>query len=341
MQTSKAMNSGAQATKTIVFLAAPDTQILDVAGPFQVFVRAAELFIQHYPRQKPPYHVVLASSTSEKAVQTNCGLVLTGTDTFHSLKGPIDTLLIAGGRGLEEAANDKELILWLRKTAQRTRRFGSICTGAFLLASAGLLNGKHVTTHWKWAAELARRCKETTVDPDPIYIRDGNLYTTAGVTAGMDLALALVEEDLGAPLALEVAREMVLYLRRAGGQSQFSAALSLQASDHNQISDICAWAIDHLEEDLTVEQLADKAGMSPRNFARVFAKDTCTTPARFIERLRVEGARRRLEESQDKLEKVASDCGFGSVISLRRSFLRVLRVSPADYRERFTSLRPN
>lgn len=325
-------------SKTIVFLAAPSTQILDVAGPFQVFVRAAELFVQENPAQKAPYRALLASSTRRRSVATNCGLVLTGAETYRTLRGPIDTLLVAGGSGVQHAARDEELLRWLRKAAQRVRRVGSICTGAFLLASAGLLDGKRAATHWKWAAELATKFKHTTVDPDPIYIRDGNTYTTAGVTAGMDLALALVEEDLGAPMALKVARELVLYLRRAGGQSQFSTALSLQASDRKQIEEIRSWALDNLKQDLPVEKLATKAGMSPRNFARVFVKDTGTTPARFVERLRVEAARRRLEESHDKLEKVANDCGFGSLQSLRRSFLRVLHVPPKDYRHRFTDL---
>ena len=341
MKNSKSGEPGAGRPKTIVFLAAPSTQILDVAGPFQVFVRATELFVQDYPSRKRPYNVVLASASHRKAVTTNCGLVLTGSETFRSLRGPIDTLLIAGGTGLENAARDEELLAWLRTTAQRVRRIGSICTGAFLLAAAGLLDGKRATTHWKWAAELAKRSKLTTVDPDPIYIRDGNTYTTAGITAGMDLALALVEEDLGSPLALKVAREMVLYLRRAGGQSQFSTALSLQASDRRQIEEIRSWALDHLEQELPVDKLAAKAGMSPRNFARVFLQDTGTTPARFVERLRVEAARRRLEESRDKLEKIANDCGFGSISTLRRSFLRVLHVPPADYRSRFTGLRVN
>jgi transcriptional regulator GlxA family with amidase domain len=322
-------------SKTIVFLAAPSTQILDVTGPFQVFVRAAELFVQEYPEQKAPYRVLLASSARRRSVSTNCGLVLTGTETFRTLRGPIDTLLVAGGTGVHKAARDEELLDWLRKAAPRVRRIGSICTGAFLLASAGLLDGKRATTHWKWAAELAARFTHTTVDPDPIYIRDGNTYTTAGVTAGMDLALALVEEDLGSPMALKVARELVLYLRRAGGQSQFSAALSVQSSDRKQIEEIRSWALDNLDQALPVEKLAAKAGMSPRHFARVFLRDTGTTPARFVERLRVEAARRRLEESQDKLEKVADDCGFGSSQSLRRSFLRVLHVPPNDYRHRF------
>lgn len=337
----KASTPAGRHPKTIVFLAAPGTQILDVAGPFQVFVRAAELFVRQHPAQPWPYKVVLASTTRRKPVATNCGLLLTGTETFRSLRFPVDTLLVAGGSGLEKAARDQDLLAWLRSAAQRVRRVGSICTGAFLLASAGLLDGKRVTTHWKWAGELAQRCRRATVDPDPIYIRDGNTYTSAGITAGMDLALALVEEDLGSPLALQVAREMVLYLRRPGGQSQFSAAMSLQASDRRQIEELRAWAFDHLDDDLTVERLAVKAGMSPRHFARVFVQETGITPARFVERLRVEAVRRRLEESHDKLEKIAADCGFGSLSSLRRSFLRVLHVPPADYRSRFAGLRPN
>ena len=335
MKSSRTRTPAIKGSKTIVFLAAPNTQILDVAGPFQIFVRAAEIFVREHPGRTAPYNVRLASTTHRKSVATNCGLVLMGTDTFRNLRGPIDTLLVAGGSGVEQATADQELLLWLRKAASRVRRIGSICTGALLLASAGLLDGKRATTHWKWAADLANRFKDTTVDPDPIYIRDGNTYTSAGVTAGMDLALALVEEDLGAPMALKVAREMVLYLRRAGGQSQYSAALSLQASDRKQIEGVRSWALDNLGQNLTVEKLAAKAGMSPRNFARVFLKDTGATPARFVERLRVEAARRRLEESQDKLEKVADDCGFGSIQSLRRSFLRVLRVPPNDYRHRF------
>jgi transcriptional regulator GlxA family with amidase domain len=339
MQSPKRSLPAANRSKTIVFLGAPGTQILDVAGPFQIFVRAAELYLKSHPARKSPYRVVLASTTRRNTVATNCGLSLAGAETFRRLRGPIDTLLIAGGSGLEAAAHNEDLLLWLRQVAPRVRRMGSVCTGAFLLAAAGLLDGKRATTHWKWAAELADKFKRTTVDPDPIYIRDGNTYTTAGVTAGMDLALALVEEDLGSPLALEVAREMVLYLRRAGGQSQFSAALALQSTDRKQIAELRSWALDNLGEALPVEKMAAQAGMSPRNFARVFRKDTGTTPARFVERVRVEAARRRLEESRDKLEKVASDCGFGSIQSLRRSFLRVLQVHPNDYRHRFTDAR--
>jgi transcriptional regulator GlxA family with amidase domain len=317
--------------KQIVLVAMPDAQILDVAGPYQVFVRAAER-----SKGKAPYAVRLATTTRTGSVVTNCGLVLGGGVPYTAIRGPIDTLLVGGGTGVELASRDERLLQWLRKTAPRIRRVGSICTGAFVLAAAGLLSGKRAATHWKYADELAARYHDIDVDPDPIYIRDGNIYTTAGVTAGMDLALALVEQDLGSAVALTVAREMVLYLRRAGGQSQFSTALALQASDRKQIADVRTWAVDNLTRDLTVEVLAARAGMSPRNFARAFLKDTGTTPARFVERLRVEAARRRLEESRDKLEKIASDCGFASIQRLRRSFHRLLQIHPHDYRLRFT-----
>jgi transcriptional regulator GlxA family with amidase domain len=338
MKRSQPLRSPLHSCRTVVFLAAPNSQILDVTGPFQVFVRAAEFFVRENPAQTAPYKVVLVSSTRRTSVLTNCGLVLAGSETYRTLRGPIDTLLVAGGSGVEKAAQDKELLRWLGKIALRTRRIGSICTGAFLLAAAGLLDGKRAATHWKWAADLSKRFKRVAVDPDPIYIRDGNTYTSAGVTAGMDLALALVEEDLGTRVALQVARELVLYMRRPGGQSQCSAALSLQASDRKLIEEVRSWVLDNLKQDMPVEKLAAKAAMSPRNFARVFLKDTGTTPARFVERIRVEAARRRLEESRDKLERIASDCGFGSMQSLRRSFLRILRVAPSEYRERFADL---
>jgi len=322
--------------KLVVFLAAPDTQIVDVAGPYQVFVRAAELYEREHPGAPRPYSVLLASTTRGRAVRTNCGLSLLGQATFRSIKGPIDTLLVSGGSGLDKAARDKDLLQWLRLNSAKARRFGSICTGAFLLAAAGLLEGKKATTHWKWANELAARYKNAIIDPDPIFIRDGKMYTTAGVTAGMDLALALVEEDLGAPLALRVAREMVLYLRRPGGQSQFSAAMSLQSSDRKPIADLEAWVIENLNRDLSVESLARRCHMSPRNFARVFREETGLTPYKFVERARIEAARRRLEESDNALDAIAGDCGFGSADSLRRSFVRILHTSPGDYRGRFS-----
>ena len=332
-----AYKTDSERDKTIVILACPGSQILDITGPYQVFVRAAEIFLRTHPDCKAPYKVLLASTTRSKSIPTNCGLNLTASVVLRSVRGPIDTLLVAGGSGVETASHDKDLTAWLRKVSSGVGRIGSICTGAFLLASAGLLDEKRATTHWKWANELARRYRKIMVDPEPIFIRDGNTYTSAGVLAGMDLSLALVEQDLGSPVALEVARELVMYLRRAGGQSQFSTALALQASDRKQIEELRSWAVDHLAEDLRVEILAVRAGMSPRNFARIFLKSTGITPARFVEKIRVEAARRRLEECDDSIEKIASDCGLGSVQALRRSFRRVLRVAPSEYRKGFSA----
>ena len=338
MKHDSAPKQAREVPRSVVFLAVPGTQILDVTGPYQVFVRAAEAHVRRHPQEVAPYQVLLASTTPSKIIPTNCGLSLNATDTLRSLRAPIDTLLVAGGTGAESGSPDKLLLAWLKRNAKRVRRLGSICTGAFILASAGLLDGKRTATHWRWAKELACRFSKVEVDPEPIFIRDGNTYTSAGVLAGMDLALAMVKEDLGSPIALEVARELVMFLRRPGGQAQFSTALALQSSDREQIDELCSWAADHLTADLRVERLAAQAHMSPRNFARIFTKDTGVTPGRFVERIRVEAARRRLEESGDTLAKIAADCGFGSLLSLRRSFRRVVGAAPAEYRERFSDI---
>jgi transcriptional regulator GlxA family with amidase domain len=221
--------------------------------------------------------------------------------------------------------------------APNVRRIGSVCSGAFILAEAGLLDGRRATTHWGWCKELAQRYPRVKVDPDPIFVRDGSIYTSAGVTAGMDLALALVEEDHGRELALRVARQLVLFLRRPGGQSQFSAQLAVQAADREPLRELQAWIADHLNQDLSVEALADRVAMSPRNFARVFSREVGVTPARFVEQARVEAARRRLEESAHGVDAIASQCGFGTAESMRRAFLRRLHVPPSAYRHRFAS----
>ena len=221
--------------------------------------------------------------------------------------------------------------------APRVRRIGSVCTGAFVLAAAGLLDGRRATTHWQLCPRLARDHPAVAVEDDPIFVRDGNVYTSAGVTAGMDLALALVEEDHGHDAAMRIARHLVMFVRRPGGQSQFSAALDLQAAERRPIRDLQAWIAGHPSGDLSVEALAARAHMSPRNFARVFRDEVGQTPARFVERVRVEAARRLLEESGAGLERVARECGFGGADSMRRSFLRVLRVAPSEYRGRFLS----
>src|SRR5262249_52522221 len=195
-------------------------------------------------------------------------------------------------------------------------------TGTFILAATGLLDGRRATTHWAWCASLASMFPAVHVDPDPIFVRDGNLYSSAGVTAGMDLALSLVEEDLGRTAALETARQLVLFLRRPGGQSQFSAQLSAQAAERQPLRELVAWIVDHPDADLSVEALARRAAMSPRHFARVFTREVGTTPARYVETVRVEAARRRLEEATNGVDAIADACGFGTAETMRRALLR-------------------
>jgi transcriptional regulator GlxA family with amidase domain len=314
-------------------VAFPGVEVLDVTGPLDVFAHAATRLGER-GRTAPAYTTELLARTAGP-LRTSCGVTLVADRAFATARRPIDTLLVAGGAGTPAAMQDEALLGWLRRMAPRVRRLASVCSGAFILAEAGLLDGRRATTHWAWCQALAERHPRITVDPDPIFVRDGHVYTSAGVTAGMDLALALVEEDEGRELALEVARGLVLFLRRPGGQSQFSAQLAVQAADREPIRDLQTWMTDHPDHDLSVPALAHRVAMSPRNFARVFAAEVGTTPARFVETLRVEAARRRLEESSHGVEMVAAQCGFGSAESMRKAFLRRLRVAPSAYRSRF------
>jgi transcriptional regulator GlxA family with amidase domain len=325
-------------TRRIVLLAAPGSQILDVVGPFQIFTRAAELHAFKHPQSSRIYAIEVVTISRGPSVATNCGLHVTAQRPYWRLRGAVDTLLITGGDAVEADQTGLGVVQWIRKHSQSIRRLGSVCTGAMLLARTGLLDGRKVTTHWKWCGILASRYPQVQVDPDPIFIRDGNVYTSAGVTAGMDLALALVEEDHGSRLALEVARDLVLYLRRPGGQSQFSAALAMQLTDRQPLRELESWVLENLKKTLNVGVLAERVAMSPRNFARVFTKEMNVTPARFIERLRVEAARRRLEESHASLEKIAADCGFLNAGAMREVFQRTVRTTPGEYRKRFQSL---
>jgi len=323
------------ATRRIVFVAAPGVEILDLVGPLQVFARASDMHSRTNPGSPRIYSVEVATISSRRSLIANCGLRITADKTFREVRGRIDTLLVAGGNAIEQNEINPEAVRWLKKVAARTRRVGSVCTGAMFLARAGLLDGRRATTHWNWCEVLIKRAPRADVDPDPIFVRDENVYTSAGVTAGMDLALALVEEDHGSRLALKVARNLVLYLRRPGGQSQFSAALSLQLTDRKPLRELEAWVLDNLHKPLTVPVLAQRVAMSPRNFARVFAKEMKTTPAKFVERLRVEAARRRLEESHNSMEMIASECGFGNVNAMRNVFQRALKIPPGHYRRHF------
>ena len=300
-----------------------------------MFVRASAMYCRQNPNARPIYSVEVVSIGSDRSLIANCGLHFSAHKTFREVRGKIDTLLVAGGNAIEQDEIKPEVVRWLRNVAGRIRRVGSVCTGALLLARAGLLNGRRATTHWDWCETLIRRAPRADVDPDPIFVRDENVYTSAGVTAGMDLALALVEEDHGSKLALQVARNLVLYLRRPGGQSQFSAALSLQLTDRKPLRELESWVLDNLNKALTVPVLAQRVAMSPRNFARVFTNEMKITPAKFVERLRVEAARRRLEESQNSMETIAAECGFGNVNSMRNVFQRALKTPPGQYRRHF------
>src|SRR5437660_9694539 len=264
-------NNGApRATRRVAFVAAPGTEILDLVGPLQVFARAAEMFARENPGSTPIYSVEVISASAQRSLVTNCGVRITAHRTFREVRGKIDTVLVAGGNAIEQAEINTDVVRWLRKMAGRIRRNGYVCTGAMLLAWAGLVDGRRATTHWNWCHILIKRAPRADVDPNPIFVRDENVYTSAGVTAGMDLALALVEEDYGSRLALQVARNLVLYLRRPGGQSQFSAALSLQLTDRKPLRELESWVLDNLNKPLTVPVLAQRVSMSPRNFARVF-----------------------------------------------------------------------
>ena len=321
-------------TRRIVMLAFPDAQVLDITGPLEVFGRAARLLIDERGWRVPAYTVEIAASKAGPFV-TSSGILLIADRSIARVRGSIDTLLVAGGQGTTAALRNRKLIDWLRASVNRTRRLCSVCTGAFLLAEAGLLDGLSATTHWRQCDRLAARYLAVSVETNPIFVRAGKIFTSAGVTAGIDLALALLEDDHGRDIALAVARELVMFLRRPGGQSQFSVQLSAQQADREPLRDLQRWIADHLGTDLSVEALARRAAMSPRNFARVFTREVGMTPGAFVENSRVEAARRRLEESAEGVDSIASACGFGTRESMRRAFIRTLHVPPSAYRSRF------
>ncbi len=318
----------------VVVATFPGGQVLDITGPLEVFSTANHQLAERSPELPAPYSLEVVSTTPGP-VQTSSGLEIGTRAADDPARPPVDTLIVAGGRGTEAALQDGALTQWITREAPRARRVASVCSGAFLLARAGLLDGRRATTHWRSCSELARLFPRIRVEPDPIFVRDGNVYTSAGVCAGMDLALALVEEDLGRDLALAVAQHLVVFLKRAGGQSQFSAPLQSQLAEQRPLRELQGWIVENPGEKLSVEVLAARSGMSPRNFARVFQREVGATPARWVEQVRVEAARRRLEESEEPIEAVADSCGFGTAETLRRSFLRNLGVAPREYRQRF------
>ncbi|MBV8159961.1 MAG: GlxA family transcriptional regulator [Acidimicrobiia bacterium] len=308
--------------RRVVLVAFPEVQSLDVAGPSEVLAAAGG------------YRVDVVAPTAG-LVRASSGLGLWAERRLGATEGPLDALIVAGGAGTRAVMTDESVLTDVRRLAPSCRRVASVCSGAFVLAAAGLLDGRRVTTHWAWCEALARAFPAVTVEPDRIWVRDGDVWTSAGVTAGIDLALAMVEEDAGRDVALAVARQLVVFLKRPGGQSQFSAQLANQLAERQPLSDLQAWIADHLDADLSVERLAGRAAMSVRNFSRTFHREVGVTPARFVERARVDAARRLLEESVASTEAVAARCGFGTAETMRRTFLRALHVTPADYRRRF------
>lgn len=316
--------------KSIHVLAFANVQVLDITGPLQVFASANDLArAQGLPMPYAPTVVAAGGG----AVMSSAGLALMADPLPDE---DSDTLLIAGGWGVYEAAEDPALVAWVKHQGVRSRRVASVCTGAFLLAASGWLDGRRVATHWTRCEQLAKQHPQLQVEPNPIFIKDGSVWTSAGVTAGIDLALALVEEDLGRAMALEVARHLVVFLKRPGGQSQFSATLALQKQG-GRFDKLHAWIAEHLTRDLGLSSLAAEAGMSERSFVRHYRAETGQTPARAVELIRVETARRLLADSAVPVKRVALQCGFGSEETLRRSFLRAVGVTPQAYRERFNA----
>jgi transcriptional regulator GlxA family with amidase domain len=315
--------------RRVVIVAYDGIQSLDVSGPAEAFSIATRYFGASYPIELVTPDGAPARSTS--------GLTLHADHAIAAVRGPIDTLVVAGGAGAARAVGDQPLIAWIARTAARSRRVASVCNGAFLLAQAGLLDGRRATTHWESCARLAERYPRVTVEPDPIFVRDGKVWTSAGVTAGMDLALAMIEEDHGADVALNTARSLVLFVRRPGGQSQFSAQLSAAPARREPLRDVQAYIAEHPAADLSVPALAARAYMSERNFARAFRAETGMTPAAYVEAVRVERARRELETTELPVQSVAAQCGFGTVETMRRAFGRRLGVNPAAYRARFAA----
>jgi transcriptional regulator GlxA family with amidase domain len=318
--------------RQVVIVAFDGAQLLDVAGPLQCFATTNDLY--RWRGDPRPYGVRVVSLKGGP-IATSSGLALL-TDPIESVaRLPIDTLVCAGGPGTEAAA-DTPLTAAVRGLALRARRVASVCTGAFLLAAAGLLDGRRAATHWRSCERLAKKYPKLRVEKDPIFVRDGNVWTSAGITAGIDLALALIAEDLGHAAAMATARHLVVFMKRPGGQAQFSAPLAAQTAE-DAFAELHAWMRGNLAADLRVESLAERVAISPRHFARVYLAKVGRTPAKMVEEMRIEAARRALEETDFSVKRIARDCGFGDEERMRRSFVRGLGVAPSDYRSRFAA----
>lgn len=313
----------------VVIFVPSNVHSLELAGLMDVFAEANA-------RAAESFYVLTIVAENDRPIRCGSGLrVLPDCDFLASLDG-IDTLLVAGSVGVPNPPG-KAVIDWLTRTAPQTRRHGSVCTGAFLLGDAGLISGRHVATHWQYAALLAERFPDARVDGDRVFVRDGDLVTSAGSSAAIDLGLSLVEEDLGRDVALFVARRLVVFLKRPGDQSQFSVHLAAQAVDRSRLYNVQQYILNHPASDLSVEALAGIAAMSPRNFARVFTQEVGISPAVYVDLTRIDVARFLLEGSRLSIEAIAAKSGFGSARAMRRAFLAHIGSTPSDYRDRFRS----
>lgn len=315
--------------RKVVMIGYDGAKLLDISGPVQAFSEA------RFPDGSPAYQVILASEDG-RAVTTDTGVRLETARLGDAVREGVDTLLVSGGDLTHPLTATDSLKRCLAEHLDRPRRLGSICTGAFILAGLGVLDGRPATTHWAYCQRLQREHPEVDVNADAIFVTSGRVWTSAGVSAGIDMALAMIEEDLDHEAALTVARSMVLFLKRPGGQSQFSVELRQQMRDvRGRFDDLHDWIRAHLDADLSVPALADAARMSPRNFARVYLRETGESPARAVENLRLAAARRQLENTGDPVRAVARRTGFGDDERMRRAFVKALGVSPQDYRSRF------
>ncbi len=319
--------------RRVVLLVVPPVEELDLIAPVEVFGTANRLIRPG----KPVYSIEIATNSLNREIAGECGLSLLAQKHYRDVAANADSVMVICGVGARHT-RDREMSGWLKSQAKSAQRLGSLCVGAYLLAEAGLLDGRRATVHWKYARELALRHPLVSVDPNPIWLQDGNLYTSAGISAGIDLALAWVEQDHGSAAALKVARELVLFLRRPGGQDQFSASLAAQALGTKAIHELQVWMAENLNRQITVGSLAERVSMSPRNFARVFTREMGATPSRYLLQLRVEAARRLLEQTDKGPAQISFACGFSSADVMRRAFHRLLGTTPGKYRGHFHRL---
>lgn len=324
--------SSVASNRRVVILMYPRVRELDVAGIVDVFSSANTLL----PEERR-YRIEFYSTEPQAEVDGMYGLPMRSGALFTTMKGKVDTLLVPGGYGIGAGRKKPAVLKWLKKHTPGSRRVGSVCVGAFMLAEAGLLDGRRATTHWAFAKQMADEFPKVNVDPDPIWVKDGNLYTSAGATSGIDLCLAMVEEDHGRKIALEVARMLVVFLCRPGSQAQFSVSLKEQTTESRPLRDLQIWMLDNLGHDLSVPVLAARAAMSERNFQRVFTREMGKSPAHYVEEIRIEAVRRKLERSTQGMGEIAAACGFNSADVMTRSFVRQLKCTPAEYRARFRS----